>query len=701
MNPPIAIRPGGERRPYILGHRWGVALLLLISVRLAAAPAFDPAWQGGMVVQRDQPLTVHGTAAPGEEVAVSFGGQALTERAGGDGAWSAVLPSFSAEAQGREMRAKAASGEAVLRDVLVGDIWLCAGQSNMLFMVRQSTEAGAVMAGAEQSAKRPVRLMNWKCPWPSGAEAWDKDNLPAAATWFTPVWSKADAEHLPEFSAIAWHFASALQEREPGVPLGIIDCAVGGSPILAWIPEERLKQDPLGASELAHWLEGEGSENTWCDTRAWQNLANVPNPGTAFHHFKPGALAAAGLARMTGFRVRGVLWYQGESEAEQPWSVPAYRRLLPLLVTSLRERFGPDAAFVCMQLPGIERRLWPEFRAMQAAAVKSIRQSALVTTWDTGDRKDVHPKAKQDVGRRAAVAAMQLLSRELSPAAPEWRGERKDGRDLILEFSSAVSGPTEPAGFEVRAADGNWRPAAARLENGAVRLPGAVDVGAWRYAWSPFPGLEPLRGASGLPVVPCRRGGEPRRVACIGDSITYGLTIENRDRDNYPAQLQGLIGGDWLVGNFGNSGRCVILSSMRGPTPRAWMKQREFARAVAFEPQVVVSNLGINDVMAFDAAVFERDYAQLLAAFAVEGRAPEWRIGTPLGPLFAGHGFYGSPVVAEIDASLRNLAARHGIKTIDLRTPLQDYGEFFADHIHPNAEGATIIAREVAESLGR
>lgn len=700
MNSPTSKRPVGERRPYIRGYRSGFALLLLAVSRLTAAPAFDPAWQEGMVIQRDQPINVHGTATPGEEIAVSFGGQALTVRAGDDGAWTAVLPPFSAAVQGRDLRARAVSGEAVLRDVLVGDVWLCAGQSNMLFMVRQSTEAGTVLAAAEQSARRPVRLMNWKSSWPSGAEAWDQNNLPTAATCFTPVWSKADAEHLPEFSAVAWHFASALQEREPGVPLGIVACAVGGSPILAWIPEEWLKQDPLGASELAHWLEGEGSENTWCDTRALQNLANVPNPGAAFHHFKPGALAAAGLARMTGFRVRGILWYQGESEAEQAWSVPGYRRLLPLLATSLRERFGAEAAFVCMQLPGIERRLWPEFRAMQAAAVKSIPQSALVTTWDTGDRKDVHPKAKQEVGRRAAVAALQLLGREAAPAAPEWRGERREGGDLILDFSSALSGPDRPAGFEVRATDGTWRMASARLENGAVRLDGAAAASAWRYAWSPFPGIEPLRGASGLPLVPCRRGAEPRRVACIGDSITYGLTIEQRDRDNYPAQLQGLLGGDWLVGNFGNSGRCVILTSMRGRTPRAWMKQREFARALAFEPDIVVSNLGINDVMAFDAPAFERDYGRLIEAFAAERPAPEWRIGTPLGPLFPGHAYYGSAVIPEIEASLRSVAEQHGLKTVDLRSALQERGDLFADHIHPNGEGATIIAREVAKSLG-
>jgi lysophospholipase L1-like esterase len=289
----------------------------------------------------------------------------------------------------------------------------------------------------------------------------------------------------------------------------------------------------------------------------------------------------------------------------------------------------------------------------------------------------------------------------MSPAAPDFRGERKERGDLIVEFTSAVSGPAQPAGFEIRMAGGEWRSAAARLESGAVRLEGAAGCEAWRYAWAPFPGLEPLRGASGLPVVPCRRGDEPRRVGCIGDSITYGMTIENRDRDNYPAQLQGMLGGDWLVGNFGNSGRCVILTAMRGKTPRAWMKQREFARALAFEPDIVVSNLGINDVMAFDAAVFERDYGALIGAFAKERGAPEWRIGTPLGPLFPGHAYYGSEVIPRIDASLRKIAATHGFKTVDLRSALQDRGELFADHIHPNAEGATIIAREVAASLKR
>lgn len=675
-----------------------LGLLVLLVGRLSATPVFERAWQDGMVVQRGQPIALRGTAAPGEAVTLSFGGKAVAVKAGPDGGWNAQLPAFAAAAQGRELTASAASGDAVLHDVLVGDVWLCSGQSNMLFTIGQSAEGPTVRAEAAESAQQPIRLLQWKMSWPSDPEGWDAGNLPTAATWFTPVWSKADAEHLDDFSAIAWHFGQELFRREPGVPLGLINCSVGGSPILAWLPEAWLQRDPLGASELAHWLDREGGEDTWCETRARQNLRDVKEPGVAFHPFKPGALDAAGFSRMAGFRCRGILWCQGESEAEQVWSVPVYSRLLPLLVTSLRQRFGEDAAFVCIQLPGMERRLWPEFRAVQAAARQEIPKSALVTTWDGGDRTDVHPKAKQETGRRAAVAAVSVLQGERLPAAPEFRAERKVAGDLVLDFSSPLRGPVLPRGFEIRAADGTWSAATAHLETGRVRLEGAASGVAWRYAWTPFPGIEPLCGASGLPVVPCRRGAEPRRVACIGDSITYGTTIENRDRDNYPAQLQRLLGDAWLVGNFGNSGRCVIMTSRRGQLPRAWIKQKEFARALAFQPTDIVSNLGINDVMAFDAETFARDYGQLIDAFAGDLQ-PEWRIWTPLSPLFDGHAYFGSPVVAEIEASLRSIAATQRMKTLDLRTPLQEHGELFADHIHPNAAGAAIIAREIAREL--
>ena len=102
--------------------------------------------------------------------------------------------------------------------------------------------------------------------------------------------------------------------------------------------------------------------------------------------------------------------------------------------------------------------------------------------------------------------------------------------------------------------------------------------------------------------------------------------------------------------------------------------------------------------MAFDAETFARDYGQLIDAFAGDLQ-PEWRIWTPLSPLFDGHAYFGSPVVAEIEASLRSIAATQRMKTLDLRTPLQEHGELFADHIHPNAAGAAIIAREIAREL--
>ncbi len=671
------------------------ALSLSLNSLLAAAE-FDPAWQDGMVLQREQPIEVRGNATPGETIDLSFGGKSATAKADAAGKWSATLPAFAADAKGRDLKLNAGSGEKILKDVLLGDVWLCSGQSNMLFTVAQCREGKATLAAAD--AKAPLRLMNFKMKWQTNPGAWKADDLPIAATWFQPEWSLADAAHLKDFSAVAWFFGQGLIQHDPGVPLGLINCSVGGSAILSWLPEDWLKKDSLGASELEHWLDGAGGESTWCEVRAAQNLKAVKKLAAAFHPYKPGALAAAGYARMQGFRLKGVLWYQGESDAEQTWSLPPYQRLLPQLASSLRQNFGADTAFICIQLPGLERPLWPEMRAFQAAAIKSIPRSALVSTWDTGERKDVHPKAKQEVGRRAAIAAISLLKGEANPAAPELRGERKDGADLLLSFSSELNGPASPAGFEIRSATGTWTAAVASLEKGGIRLKNAAASSAWRYAWTPFPGIEPLKGPSGLPLVPCRRGGEPRRLACIGDSITYGMTIKNRDADNYPAQLQRLLGPSWQLGNFGNSGRCVILTSKRGNESRAWMDQKEFQRALAFAPHSVVCNLGINDVMAFNAAAFEKDYSAIIRSFRKSGPV-DFRIWAPLAPLFPGQKFFGSPVLAQIETSLHKIAGLNKVKTIDLKTPLQDHGDWFPDHIHPNAEGAAVMAQEVAKSL--
>ena len=205
------------------------------------------------------------------------------------------------------------------------------------------------------------------------------------------------------------------------------------------------------------------------------------------------------------------------------------------------------------------------------------------------------------------------------------------------------------------------------------------------------------------------------RVACIGDSITYGAGIADRERDSYPAVLQRLLGAGYDVRNFGQNGRTVLKDAANGDN-RGYVNQAVFRAACAFRPDIVVCNLGINDISDFAwnlfpagaeqtnafAAAFVRDYREILASFAREGRAPRLYLWSPLCPLFEGQRYFGSPRYGVIQSALHRAAQEAGAKEIDLHAlfePPAQGARFFPDHLHPNAEGAAMIAERVAAAL--
>ena len=205
------------------------------------------------------------------------------------------------------------------------------------------------------------------------------------------------------------------------------------------------------------------------------------------------------------------------------------------------------------------------------------------------------------------------------------------------------------------------------------------------------------------------------RVACIGDSITYGAGITNRARDSYPAVLQRLLGDGYEVRNFGHNGRTVLRDAVNGDN-RGYVNQSAYREAVAFRPDVVVCNLGINDISDFAwnlfpadtqqtnafATSFVRDYAEILAGFTRGAAKPQLVIWSPLCPLFEGQRYFGSSRYGAIQSALRAVARVTGAKEVDaytLFTPAERGAAFFPDKLHPNAAGAERLAERVAAAL--
>lgn len=210
-----------------------------------------------------------------------------------------------------------------------------------------------------------------------------------------------------------------------------------------------------------------------------------------------------------------------------------------------------------------------------------------------------------------------------------------------------------------------------------------------------------LPGLGGASAQAAEGTGRPVRIACIGDSITFGLGIPAADA-TYPAQLQRLLGPGYVVKNFGHSG-CTVTRDTFSHWPRGYIKQVECADALGFRPDIVICNLGINDVSGFadpQRPDLVRDYLEIIAAFRALPSRPRFILWHPLAPLFAGHPYYGHPVIAEINAMIATVATRAKTETVDLYAPLAGHPEwFFADCIHPNAHGARRIAEITRDYL--
>ena len=390
-------------------HCMSRTLLFLLAFTLVAqaGPALAPArpFADHMVLPMAREVPVWGTAAPGAGVEVRFGGGVVRGRADAQGNWRIVLPPQVASAVGRDLELVAADGRVVLRDVLVGEVWLCSGQSNMDFPL------GRAVGGNEEAGKAgdfpTIRLLNLTGV-DTGPRTYGDADLQRLAPqrFFTGAWQVASAKSAREFSAVGW-WAGKTIARAKGVPVGLIDTAVGGSGAEAWLPKEILAARADYAALLPDsWVESERI-GAWARGRAKQNLG-----GKASNHpFRPGFLFESGVRWWRGFPLAGVLWYQGETNAEirdDDWN----ERLITDLVRGWRQALDqPQLPFVMVQLPRIGgndplRRWWPEFRAVQARAAAKLDRVELIKTIDLGwDSPDVHPPDKRPVGERLGNAA--------------------------------------------------------------------------------------------------------------------------------------------------------------------------------------------------------------------------------------------------------------------------------------------------------
>lgn len=488
-------------------------LFPLLSLPLLAQPEFDRVLQSNMVLQRGAQVPVFGTDKPGTEVSVSWKGTTKTAKTDAKGKWSATFDSGEADAAGSSITATDKSGSATLDNVLVGDVWLASGQSNMAFMIQQAKPGPTKMSWDLPN----VRLFKVQCLLHTqpGAYSVEQYNAAKEKDFFTFTWEPCNMQTIKNFSAVASYFASRVQKEE-NVPVGIICNAVGGSGIESWTPTAVLNKAPLYASIKGDKWQTSDDFDAWMRGRAKENLKNVVAAGekNLVHPFAPGLLYENATAPLTEMPIKGVIWYQGESNADDPVLSRNVQKM-KLMITAWRKAFkNENLPFLMVQLPRIidpKRPHWGTFRNVQKAVADSMPGVELICTVDLGSaNSNVHPPVKEEVGFRLADEALRTVYGKEKPTYPAVTKSiaAKNGSKITITFSEPLktTDSQAPRGFEVaKKPEGPFTaPKSVTIDGAKVILETGGAGTVWQY--NEGTALDPnlVSEKSGLPAFPAR-----------------------------------------------------------------------------------------------------------------------------------------------------------------------------------------------------
>jgi sialate O-acetylesterase len=486
-----------------------LAAALLLAATAQAQVKLPFLFTDGLVLQREQPVRIWGEAAPGERVGVAFRGEEKSATADDLGHWELFL---SPKAAGGpfELTVKA-SNQIVLHDVLVGDVWVASGQSNMELPLTRADNGKQLIAAANNPKIRILRVRK------QGSE------FPLRDTVADAPWGRLSPETTPEFSAIAYYFATEIQQKED-VPIGIISSLWGGTVAEAWTSLEGLASDaslmPLftaRARMVANRADNDLIDASEKRAKDADKAADKPEPDFPWRPWPamwaPSQLYNAMIAPVTRYTIKGVIWYQGESnsiKSRVDGYPQLYAKVFPLMIRDWREHWGEgDFPFLFVQLPNFKSwdgEDWAVIREAQRKAL-CLRNTAMVEAIDVGNPDNVHPTNKQPVGHRLALAARATVYGEnVEFSGPLFRQATVEDGALRVWFDHAAGLTAkggEVKGFEIAGADGNFVPATAKIEgstvivsNDKVKYPVIV-----RYGWANNPEVN-LFNAEGLPAAP-------------------------------------------------------------------------------------------------------------------------------------------------------------------------------------------------------
>lgn len=460
-----------------------------------------------MVLQRDKPMHVWGDGTPGEQVAVEFHGGHAATVVDTLGRWSVYLPAQSAG--GPYTLTVRGTNTIQLEDILVGDLWFASGQSNMEMPLAGFPNSAVLKDGPkeiEQANHPEIRLLSVArrgSPYPL-----------EDAIEVTP-WARCTPESAKGFSAVAYFFGRSIQQHEK-VPIGLIDSTWGGTPAEAWTSLDTLGADaslmPVFAARAA-MINKEPDQVRMDAADARAKVNGQPAVRRAWHpqlvSWEPAGLYNAMVAPLIELPVRGVIWYQGESNSAL-MRAPLYEKLFPAMIEDWRRHWkDEEMPFLFVQLAGFTstpQEDWPVIREAQRRTL-ALRKTGMAVAVDIGQADNVHPPDKQTVGERLALQARSISYGESVVASgPMFRRAIPSAGGLQVEFDGAAGLTARggaPAGFEVAGADQVFAPAEATIHGDTISVHSSTVSSPMyvRYAWKNFPDAN-LYNKQGLPASP-------------------------------------------------------------------------------------------------------------------------------------------------------------------------------------------------------
>jgi sialate O-acetylesterase len=487
-----------------------VAVVLMMGCAVVQAELrMSPVFSDGMVLQRDMPVLVWGEADPGTKVTVNFAGQKKSGVASEGGQWRVMLDPMKASSKPRALIIRSSIGnqQSEIGNVLVGEVWLAGGQSNMAFHM-----GGLRDVQKRLPAKSNPQLRFIQIPVTEFGEI-NREGL---------TWKVADKESVRDFSAVAYFFAAELQKRL-GVPVGIIGSYRGGTWNENWMTPESIKGEPKLKYLFDKYDEEYGKFKDeaeyeeafqkylidleeWVAKGGW-SYGMVPFAPTGPKAYqRPAGLYECMIKPLQPYTIKGVIWYQGEGNSGR---YEEFRTLFPAFVEGWRKTWGnPELPFYFVQLPPYKAATWPHFRQAQLDCSEAIPNCGMVVSEGCGDLEDIHPRVKKPIGDRLAIAvSAEVYGQQHLPYGPAFESvEFRDGKAGLrfryaeggLELSAEPDGAFEIAGADkvFVSADVELKGPALLLWNDAVKHPAYV-----RYAYSPYPNMV-LFNQEGLPASP-------------------------------------------------------------------------------------------------------------------------------------------------------------------------------------------------------